>query len=174
MIPVATLFPTCSAASTVSRMRRFLIDTDTASDDAVAIVMALRAPDVQVEALTVVAGNVALDQAVQNALYTVELCGADTPVYVGADAPMARDLQTAQEVHGEDGMGDLGLPALPSQGNFVLVGFADAAAMQDRLRGRGILVRQMGGYGLPGHLRITIGTDAEMAEVSEAIAEFLG
>ena len=53
-------------------MRRFLIDTDTASDDAVAIVMALRAPDVTVEALTVVAGNVALDQAVQNALYTVE------------------------------------------------------------------------------------------------------
>jgi purine nucleosidase len=43
-------------------MRRFLIDTDTASDDAVAIVMALRHPDVTVEALTVVAGNVGLDQ----------------------------------------------------------------------------------------------------------------
>ena len=54
-------------------MRRFLIDTDTASDDAVAIVMALQHPDVHVEALTVVAGNVGLDQAVQNALYTVEL-----------------------------------------------------------------------------------------------------
>ncbi|MGZ0220817.1 MAG: nucleoside hydrolase, partial [Acidimicrobiales bacterium] len=52
-------------------MRRFLIDTDTASDDAVAIVMALRQPDVHVEALTVVAGNVGLVQAVQNALYVV-------------------------------------------------------------------------------------------------------
>ena len=65
-------------------MRRFLIDTDTASDDAVALVMALRDPSVTVEAITVVAGNVPLDQATQNALYTVELCDADTPVHAGA------------------------------------------------------------------------------------------
>jgi purine nucleosidase len=91
-------------------MRRFLIDTDTASDDAVAILMALRHPDIQVEALTVVGGNVGLDQAVQNALYTVELCGADTPVYAGAAQPMMRTLETAEYVHGKDGMGDCGLP----------------------------------------------------------------
>lgn len=90
-------------------MRRFLIDTDTASDDAVAIVMALREPDVHVEALTVVAGNVALDQAVQNALYVVELCGEQTPVYAGLAKPMMRTLETASEVHGDDGMGDCGL-----------------------------------------------------------------
>ena len=90
-------------------MRRFLIDTDTASDDATAIVMALRHPDVHVEALTVVAGNVGRDQAVQNALYTVELCQADTPVYVGRDTPILRDLETAQNIHGDDGMGDCGL-----------------------------------------------------------------
>ena len=90
-------------------MRRLLIDTDTASDDAVALVMALRHPDVRVEAITVVAGNVPLDQAVQNALYTVELCGADTPVYAGLDRPIMRDLETAQNVHGQDGMGDIGL-----------------------------------------------------------------
>lgn len=90
-------------------MRKFLIDTDTASDDAVAMCMALRHPEIEVVAFTVVAGNVSLDQAVQNALYTVELCGADTPVYAGAAAPMARDLSTAQEVHGNDGMGDIGL-----------------------------------------------------------------
>ncbi|MEM7337911.1 MAG: nucleoside hydrolase [Actinomycetota bacterium] len=87
-----------------------LIDTDTASDDAVALVMALRDPDVTVEAITVVAGNVPLDQAVQNALYTVELCGAEVPVYAGAAEPMMRDLRTAQTVHGADGMGDIGLP----------------------------------------------------------------
>ena len=58
-----------------------LIDTDTASDDAVALVMALRDPGVIVEAITVVAGNVPLAQAVQNALYTVELCGSHVPVY---------------------------------------------------------------------------------------------
>ena len=63
-------------------MRKFLIDTDTASDDAVAMCMALRDPSIDVVAFTVVAGNVPLDQAVQNALYTVELCGKDTPVYV--------------------------------------------------------------------------------------------
>ncbi|MEO0492667.1 MAG: nucleoside hydrolase [Actinomycetota bacterium] len=91
-------------------MRRFLIDTDTASDDAVAIVMALQHPDVHVEALTVVAGNVGLDQAVQNALYTVERCGADTPVYAGRAQPIMRTLETAQNIHGEDGMGDCGLP----------------------------------------------------------------
>ncbi|MEM9203784.1 MAG: nucleoside hydrolase [Actinomycetota bacterium] len=103
-------------------MRRFLIDTDTASDDAVAIVMALRHRDVTVEALTVVAGNVGLDQAVQNALYTVELCGASTPVYAGRDTPIMRDLETAQNIHGQDGMGDCGLPLsgrTPAEGRAV-------------------------------------------------------
>ncbi|MDE2635307.1 MAG: nucleoside hydrolase [Chloroflexota bacterium] len=91
-------------------MRNFIIDTDTASDDAVAIVMALRQPDIDVKAITVVAGNAPLPQAVQNALYTVELCGADTPVYAGCAKPLLRDLETAQDVHGRDGMGDIGLP----------------------------------------------------------------
>jgi purine nucleosidase len=93
-------------------MRRFLIDTDTASDDAVALVLALRHPDAQVEAVTVVAGNVPLEQAVQNALYTVELCGSAVPVYAGARAPLTRPLETAQFVHGEDGMADIGLPLM--------------------------------------------------------------
>jgi len=90
-------------------MRKFLIDTDTASDDAVAMCMALRHPEIDVVGFTVVAGNVPLDQAVQNALYTVELCGESTPVHVGAATPMARDLSTAQMVHGDDGFGDIGL-----------------------------------------------------------------
>ena len=59
--------------------RTFLIDTDTASDDAVALIMALRRPDVRVAAITVVAGNVPVLQATRNALYTVELCGANVP-----------------------------------------------------------------------------------------------
>lgn len=91
--------------------RRFLVDTDTASDDAVALVMALREPSIDVEAITVVAGNVPLDQAVQNALYTAELAGRpEVPIHGGSRAPLARPLQTAQFVHGEDGMGDIGLP----------------------------------------------------------------
>jgi purine nucleosidase len=91
-------------------MRHLLIDTDTASDDAVALIMALRYPDVRVDAITVVAGNVPLDQGVQNALYTRELCGADVSVYAGAAKPLLRPLETAQFVHGQDGMGDIGLP----------------------------------------------------------------
>lgn len=56
-------------------MRRFWIDSDTASDDTVAILMALRWPDVHVESISIVAGNVPTEQGTVNALYTVELCG---------------------------------------------------------------------------------------------------
>jgi purine nucleosidase len=91
-------------------VRPFFIDTDTASDDAVALVMALRHPDVEVVGIGVVAGNVPLDPAVQNALYVAELCGADVPIHAGADRPLVLPLTTAQHVHGADGMGDIGLP----------------------------------------------------------------
>jgi purine nucleosidase len=91
--------------------RKLLIDTDTASDDAVAIIMALRSPLVCVEGITVVAGNCPLPQAVSNALYTAELCGADTPVYSGAAKPLVRELQLADWFHGKDGLGDHGYRA---------------------------------------------------------------
>lgn len=91
--------------------RTFLIDTDTASDDAVALIMALRAPDVRVAAITVVAGNVPVEQATRNALYTVELCGANVPVYSGAAKPLLRPYQNATWFHGRDGLGDHNYPA---------------------------------------------------------------
>jgi purine nucleosidase len=91
-------------------LRHFLIDTDTASDDAAALAMALRHPGVRVEAITVVAGNVPLEIGLQNALYTVERCGAGVPVYAGIAGPTLRPLQTAQFCHGKDGFGDIGLP----------------------------------------------------------------
>ena len=87
-----------------------LIDTDTASDDAVALIVALRAPGVRVAAITTVAGNVDVDQATRNALYTVELCGADVPVYRGAAQPLSRSHQSATWFHGRDGLGDHGYP----------------------------------------------------------------
>ena len=92
-------------------MRDFLIDTDTASDDAVAIIMALSAPDVRVLALTTVAGNVGVEQATRNALLTADICGADVPVFAGAAAPLIRPLQHAHWFHGNDGLGDHGYPA---------------------------------------------------------------
>ena len=87
-----------------------LIDTDTASDDAVALIMALRSPGVRVIAITTVAGNVPVRQATRNALYTSGLCGADTPVYQGAEKPLSRPLVTAEWFHGRDGLGDHGYP----------------------------------------------------------------
>ncbi len=92
-------------------LRRFIIDTDTASDDAVAILMALQWPDVQVEAITIVSGNVPAKQGSLNARYTVELCGAKTPVYEGSGRPLLREPVDAQFFHGSDGMGDMHYPA---------------------------------------------------------------
>jgi len=91
--------------------RTFLIDTDTASDDAVALIMALRSPGVQVAGITVVAGNVPLPQATRNALYTTQLCGSSVPVYAGAAQPLRREHRDAQWFHGRDGLGDQGYPA---------------------------------------------------------------
>jgi purine nucleosidase len=88
-----------------------LIDTDTASDDAVAILMALRNPAVDVKAITIVAGNMPVAQASINARYTLELCGANVPVYHGADAPLNREIYRAYFFHGEDGMGNMHYPA---------------------------------------------------------------
>ena len=90
---------------------RLVIDTDTASDDAVALMLALAEPSVTVEAITVVAGNVPLPLAVRNAIVTCDVMDrADVPIYAGRAAPILRRLQSAQDVHGADGMGGAVLP----------------------------------------------------------------
>ncbi|NKB92952.1 MAG: nucleoside hydrolase, partial [Candidatus Nanopelagicales bacterium] len=81
--------------------RKFFIDTDTATDDAVALVMALQHPDIDVLGISTVAGNCTVEQATQNALYTRDLVGSTVPVHVGADGPLMRPLQTAHHVHGK-------------------------------------------------------------------------
>jgi len=93
-----------------SMPRTFLIDTDTASDDAVALIMALRAPDVRVAAITTVAGNVAVEQGTRNALYVARLCGSDVPVFPGATKPLWREYMHAEWFHGRDGLGDHNYP----------------------------------------------------------------
>ena len=92
-------------------MRNFLIDTDTASDDAVAIIMALSDPDVRVLGLAIVAGNVGVAQATRNALLTADICGSDVPVFIGAPAPLIRSHEHAHWFHGRDGLGDHSYPA---------------------------------------------------------------
>ncbi len=94
---------------------RLLIDTDTAADDAVALLLALRSPGVEVAALTIVAGNVPVGQAARNALATLGAAGRlDVPVHVGAAVPLLQPIAFATEVHGEDGLGDSFLPPVGS------------------------------------------------------------
>ena len=104
-------------------MRHFLIDTDTASDDAIALLMALREPSVHVEAITVVAGNLALPMCVRNALISIEMAQTyEPPVYVGAAGPMMRDRISAESSHGNDGLGEMNLPdpsLRPAEGHAV-------------------------------------------------------
>ena len=104
----ATVAPSLLSYARVKPL--FLIDTDTASDDAVALIMALRSPHIRVLAITTVAGNVAVQQSTRNALYTAELCGADVPVFMGAEKPLIRAHESAHWFHGRDGLGDHGYP----------------------------------------------------------------
>lgn len=91
--------------------RSLVIDTDTASDDAVALLQALRHPGTSVRAITVVVGNVPLTTGVRNALATLELADArEVPVHPGCATPLVRPLETAQHVHGADGMSGADLP----------------------------------------------------------------
>jgi purine nucleosidase len=85
---------------------RLIIDTDTAGDDVFSILLALRAPDVTLEALTICNGNVAFDQQVENALVTLEMAGEGgrVPVYAGCRLPMLRKPVDAAYVFGADGM----------------------------------------------------------------------
>ena len=93
-------------------MKHFLIDTDTASDDVVALLMVLREPSVRVEAITVVAGNCPLEIGVKNALISIERAGTYTPpVYAGMPQPILRELLTSEHVHGQDGLGNMNLPS---------------------------------------------------------------
>ena len=73
-----------------------------------------------------------------------------------------------------EGLKKLGLEVTPSATNFLLVKFPDARAADSFLRSRGIIVRAVASYGLPDHLRITIGREDEVRAVAEALTEFLG
>jgi purine nucleosidase len=72
--------------------------------------LAFAEPSIDIVGISTVAGNVPLDTATQCALYVRELCRSKAPVHTGADRPLTHDLETAQNVHGKDGMGDVGLP----------------------------------------------------------------
>jgi inosine-uridine nucleoside N-ribohydrolase len=88
-----------------------VIDCDPGHDDAIAILLALASPELELRGLTTVAGNQTLDKTTRNALKVLELADrADVPVAAGADAPLRRTLRTAPNVHGESGLDGPDLP----------------------------------------------------------------
>jgi inosine-uridine nucleoside N-ribohydrolase len=90
---------------------RVIIDTDPGVDDALALLLALRSPELKIEAITPVAGNVPLELTLPNALRMVEIAGrTDIPVAAGAKAPLVRRLVTAAYAHGENGLGGAVFP----------------------------------------------------------------
>jgi purine nucleosidase len=100
-------------------MKRILLDTDTAGDDAIAILMALRAKNAKLEAVTINCGNIDFDQEVENALYTIEFAGMTekVPVFPGARHPLLRDWKTVERIHGRDGMGNSFFPKAKQRPN---------------------------------------------------------
>ncbi|MBR4073401.1 MAG: nucleoside hydrolase [Clostridia bacterium] len=103
-------------------MRKFIIDTDTAADDAVALLIAAAEPEIEILGVTTVCGNVPLELATKNALQVLETAGRNIPVFKGESRPLKRELYTAEYVHGSDGMGDKELvnpKALPQTENAV-------------------------------------------------------
>ncbi len=99
-----------SAANAAAR--KVIIDTDPGTDDAIAILLALNSPELDVQAFTVVPGNVTARQGLENALKIVSLAGrCDIPVAGGAQHPLFQKLITAEFWHGQNGLANIELPA---------------------------------------------------------------
>ena len=95
----------------MTRPRKIIIDTDPGQDDAVAILLALASPELEVLGITVVAGNVPLPLTAKNARIVCELAGRpDMKVFAGSEAPLSRKLVTAEHVHGKTGLDGIALP----------------------------------------------------------------
>ncbi|WP_136687549.1 nucleoside hydrolase [Halorhabdus amylolytica] len=110
---------------------RVIIDTDTATDDTLGILLAVLSDRVDVEALTIGAGNVAFDRQVENAKYTLQLAdaAAEIPVHEGARSPLVKEHEHATQIHGEGGLGPDLVPEtdVPSAEGFAPEYIVDAA-----------------------------------------------
>src|SRR5580658_5567928 len=110
--PLIWLALLCLLTSAVAQTpRRVIIDTDPGTDDALAILLALNSPEIKVDALTVVPGNVVAAQGLENALKLVSLAGrCDVAVAGGAQHPLNQKLITAEYWHGQNGLANIELP----------------------------------------------------------------
>ncbi|MGC1167615.1 MAG: nucleoside hydrolase, partial [Candidatus Acidiferrales bacterium] len=107
----AAASPASTRAAASAKPRRIILDTDPGIDDMMAIFLALRSPELKVEAITPVCGNVPLEFTLPNALRLVEIAGRpDVPVAAGASHPLLRRLVTAGHVHGANGLAGVDFP----------------------------------------------------------------
>jgi inosine-uridine nucleoside N-ribohydrolase len=103
---VAVLVSSASGAS-----RKIIFDTDPGTDDAMALMLALNSPELEVRAITVVPGNVTAQQGLENALRMVSLANrCDIPIAAGAQHPLFQKLITAEFWHGKNGLANIELP----------------------------------------------------------------
>lgn len=87
--------------------RKVIIDCDPGIDDSLALLLALNSPELDVIGITIVSGNVPANQGAKNALKVLKLMKReDIKVYIGESEPLVRELVTAQDTHGEDGLGE--------------------------------------------------------------------
>ena len=87
--------------------KKVIIDCDPGIDDSLALILALNSPELEIVGITTVSGNVKAEQGAKNALKVLKLMNReDIPVYIGEDIPLVRELITAQDTHGEDGLGE--------------------------------------------------------------------
>lgn len=88
-------------------VRKIILDMDPGIDDALAILLALRSPELEVLGISIVSGNVHASKGAINALRTLEILNrGDIPVYIGQIKPLLRELEVAESIHGSDGLGD--------------------------------------------------------------------
>lgn len=95
--------------ASLSEHRKVIIDTDTGADDASALILAAKQQNVEILGVTVLVGNVDLEQSTKNALAALETAGCDAPVYKGSADTIDGTIKTAFSVFGGDGMGDADL-----------------------------------------------------------------
>lgn len=96
-------------------MKKIILDSDPGHDDAVAMLLAYANPNIELLGVTTVAGNQTLEKVTYNALAVAEMIGMDdVPIFKGSAQPLVRDIEVAEEIHGETGLEGVELPE-PSQ-----------------------------------------------------------
>ena len=145
-----------------------IIDCDPGTDDAIALLLALGSPELDVRAITAAGGNVGLERTLANALALTALAGSGAPVYEGADRPLLGAFDSAAHIHGDDGLGGIALP----QGGAPAPGVA-ADAIRAVLRGASAPVT-LAGIGPATNLALALATEPALASKVGAIALMTG